>query len=44
MSGWGREPFVILYMNLFAITHTPPGTLSNNTQAIENASPRVGWG
>ena len=44
MSGWSREPFVVPYMNLFSIAHMPPGTLSNNTQAIENASPRVGWG
>ena len=44
MCGWGRKPFVVSYVNLFSIAHTPPGTLSNNPKAIENAPPRVGWG
>ena len=44
VCGWGREPFVAPYVNLFSIAHMPLGTLSNNPKAIENAPPRVGWG
>ena len=43
MCGGGGEPFVIPYVNLFAIAHTPPGSFSNNLQTIKNAPPRVGW-
>ena len=42
LCGWGRKPFVILYVNLSPIAHSPLGSLSNDLKAIEYTSPRVG--
>ena len=44
MCGWRRKPFVILYVNLSPIAHSPLGSLSNDLKAIKYTSPRVGWG
>ena len=43
VCGGGGKPFVIPYVNLFAVANTPPGSLSNDIKTMENASPRVGW-
>ena len=41
MCGGGGEPFIIPYVNLFAIAHSTSSSLSNDFHAVENASPGV---
>ena len=42
MCGGGGEPFIIAYVNLFAIAHSISSSLSNDFHVVENASPGVG--
>ena len=42
MCGGGGEPFIIPYVNLFAIAHSTSSSLSNDFHVVENASPGVG--
>ena len=42
VCGGGGEPFIIPYVNLFAIAHSTSSSLSNDFHVVENASPGVG--
>ena len=42
MCGEGREPFIIPYVNSFAIAHFPSSSLSNDFHIVKNTSPGVG--
>ena len=42
MCGGGGEPFIIPYVNLFAIAHSTSSSLSNDFHVVENASPGIG--
>ena len=42
VCGGGGEPFIIPYVNLFAIVHSTSSSLSNDFHVVENASPGVG--
>ena len=42
VCGRGGEPFIIPYVNLFVIAHSPSSSLSNDFYTVKNVSPGVG--